>query len=163
MLFSSFFKECLSFPYSLVTAAKSSHYGNGYANSAQIPAAKLASVMRFDAIIVDEAGQCTEPEILIPLRLAYAGYVLPTQNSQPSDKSHSILGLPVQIERKAVGCDASVSGFSWTSVPPWAVRSSCCRLVLVGDPLQVRGLCHITSCYCTFESLLESLYFVTIF
>ena len=115
---------------SLVSEAKSrraSDGGPGNDQSSVIPSERIASALRFDAILVDEAGQCTEPEILTPLRFAYAGYGLRAERTRGTA---GCIRLPVK------------AGFSHrrggsNSVPPWAIRQACSRLVLVGDPLQV--------------------------
>lgn len=99
---------------------------NGGGVSAVLPLAKLAAITRFDAIFVDEAGQSTEPELLTPLRLAYAGHVLPMRSASMPNGG-SCLGLPVEADSSGL----------WATVPPWASLSACLRLVLVGDPLQV--------------------------
>lgn len=94
--------------------------------------------MRFDAIFVDEAGQCSEPECLTPLRLAFSGYVLPAPTTTTSSGiSASYLGIPVPVEGHKEGRSGRL-GDGYSTVPPWVVRSACSRLVLIGDPLQVR-------------------------
>lgn len=117
-------------PSSLVSAAKAPGRLRGAAgadHSSVIPASKLAAALRFAAIFVDEAAQCTEAEVLTPLRLAFAGHVLPVA---PAAEHSSFLGIPVHVEGSGSG--------GWVTVSPWSTRSACVRLVLVGDPLQVR-------------------------
>lgn len=87
-----------------------------------IPAELIARELRFDAIFVDEAGQCSEPELLTPLRFAYSGYSL-RANTHRESLSANCLRLPIRGE---------------PSIPPSAVSKACSRLILVGDPLQVR-------------------------
>lgn len=82
------------------------------------PAAACALALRFDAIIVDEAGQAIEPEVLAPLRLAYMGHI-----------------GAVQASKGNVGPGSGGGALSTTSRhdgPSW-----CRRFVMVGDPLQL--------------------------
>ena len=123
---------------SLVSAAKTAvrRGGNGPIESDQssvIPAERVAGALRFDAIFVDEAGQCSEPEILTPLRYAFSGYGLRAPPVKGLADRGGYLRIPVR------GTLGGRGGGGFSSVQPWAIRQACVRLVLVGDPLQVRG------------------------
>jgi hypothetical protein len=127
---------------SLVTAAKANaRRGESQAGAAgptggnSVPPAQLTAALRFDALVVDEAGQSTEPEVLTPLRHAFTGHVLSvsgTSNALAAAKPASGAALT-----QVLPIPPLQSGGAWTSLQPWTARSACVRLVLVGDPLQL--------------------------
>jgi hypothetical protein len=123
---------------SLASAAKAvgKNRGGNVAKvpGAMIPQSLLAPALRFDAILVDEAGQSTEPEVLIPLRHAFTGHVIDAGAAGRSAHSSSAASAAAAA---SLGLPTPRPGGGWGSIPPWSARSACCRLVLVGDPLQL--------------------------